>query len=108
MPVVEVVASGRRDGYRTEATFQVVRPDARPITVTLTIAADPTAHLVGGQWQEPELGEGTVTPLHIDFLGGQGEGASVGGRYLLEGDGGPRYRVTFPTTLFREGWGPKG
>jgi len=107
-PVVEVVASGRRDGYRTEATFQVVRPDDRPITITLTIAVDPTAHLAAGQWQEPGRGGGTVTPLHLDFLGGQGEGVSVGGRYLLEGDGGPRYRVTLPTTLLREGWGPGG
>jgi hypothetical protein len=106
--VVEVVASGRRDGYRTEATFQVVRPDDRPITLTLIIAVDPTAHLVGGQWQEPGRGGGTVTPLHLDFLGGQGEGASVGGRYLLGDDGGPRYRVTLPTTLLREGWGPGG
>lgn len=106
--MVEVVASGHRDGYRTEATFQVVRPDARPISVTLTVAVDPTAHLVVGRWQEPGRGGGTVTPIHLDFLGGQGEGVSVGGRYLLKDDGGPRYRVTLPTTLLREGWGPKG
>jgi len=107
-PVVEVVASGKRDGYRTEATFRVVRPDARPIIVTLTLAVDPTAHLIGGHWEEPGLGGGTVTPLHLDFLGGQGEGVSVGGRYRLEGDGGPRYRVTLPVTLLREGWGAQG
>ncbi len=105
-PVVEVVASGRRDGYRTEATFRVVRPDARPIMITLTLAVDPTAHLVAGRWEEPGLGGGKVTPLHLDFLGGQGEGVSIGGRYLLEADGGPRYRVTLPTTLLREGWNP--
>ncbi|NCO58589.1 MAG: hypothetical protein COW73_07985 [Nitrospirae bacterium CG18_big_fil_WC_8_21_14_2_50_70_55] len=104
-PVVEVVASGRRDGYRTEATVQVVRPDDRPITLTLTIAVDPTAHLVSGQWQEAGRGGGTVTPLRLDFLGGQGEGGSVGGRYLLEDDGGERYRVTLPPTLLRAGWG---
>jgi len=106
--VVEVVASGHRDGYRTEATFQVVRPDARPITVILTIAVDPTAHLVGGRWQEPGRGGGTVSLLQMDFLGGQGEGVSVGGRYLLEDDSGPHYRVTLPTTLLREGWGAQG
>ncbi len=105
--MVEVAASGHRNGYRTEATFRVVRPDARPITLTLTIVVDPTAHLIGGRWEEPGLGGGKVTPARLEFLGGQGEGASVGGRYLLEGEGGPRYRVTLPTTLLREGWGPR-
>jgi hypothetical protein len=38
-------------------------------------------------------------PIQVEFLGGQGSGASVGGRFLLEEGGKARYRVHLPPTV---------
>jgi hypothetical protein len=87
--------SGKRDGAQTSATAVFTLEDGRDLRVELSVVYNPTPALGAGQWKLGEDG-GVVMAESLKFLGGQGEGPSLGGRFRLEGDDGPRYRVTLP------------
>jgi hypothetical protein len=90
-----------RDGYVTESQFRLVDDHAGELFLVLRVAVDPTARLEGGRWTRTaggEMEDGAVVPIQVEFLGGQGSGASVGGRFLLQEAGTPRYRVQLPPT----------
>jgi len=91
----------RRDGYVTESQFRLVNDGAVELCLVLHVAVDPTARLEKGQWSRTageRVEEGEVVPIQVEFLGGQGSDASVGGRFLLQEAGEPRYRVNLPPT----------
>jgi len=91
----------RRDGYVTESQFRLVNDDAGELRLVLHVAVDPTARLEKGRWSRTageRAEEGEVAPIQVEFLGGQGSGASVGGRFLLQQAGESRYRVNLPPT----------
>jgi len=91
----------RRDGYVTESRFHLVNDDAEQLRLVLHVAVDPTARLEMGRWSRTageRVEEGEVVPIQVEFLGGQGSGASVGGRFLLQEGGEARYRVQLPPT----------
>jgi outer membrane biogenesis lipoprotein LolB len=87
--------SGKRDGAQTSAMAVFTLQDGRKLLVELSVVYNPTPSLGAGEWR---LGEdrGVVMAEAIKFLGGQGQGPSLGGRFRLDDDGGPRYRVTLP------------
>ena len=74
----------------------------------LVIVVDPQPSLESGTWNyDGPVGpaSGLVVPEHILFAGGQGDGASVGGSYLLQTDGVTRFRVSLrPQMLAGKGW----
>jgi len=91
----------RRDGYVTESQFRLVNDGAVELLLVLHVAVDPTARLEKGHWSRTageRVEEGEVVPIQVEFLGGQGSGASVGGRFLLQAAGVSRYRVHLPPT----------
>ena len=91
----------RRDGYVTASSFKLVAEDGAELRLVLNVAVNPTARLESGTWRFTAAGTetgGDVMPIEVEFLGGQGSGASVGGRFLLQEDGQVRYRVRLPPT----------
>ncbi|HEX5133240.1 MAG TPA: hypothetical protein VFX92_12230 [Candidatus Krumholzibacteria bacterium] len=91
--------TGQRDGAVTHAQVRIAL-DEGELRVELEIAYNPTPVLASGRWQLGEFG-GTVVAESLKFLGGQGEGPSLGGRFRLEDVGRPRYRVTLPLKPLR-------
>lgn len=91
--------SGARDGATTEAVAVFTLEDGDRIRVELHVAYNPTPVLSSGMWRRegttPE--EGVVREEALTFLGGQGGTPSVGGRFRLESNGTPRWRVVMPT-----------
>jgi hypothetical protein len=99
--LVEVTSwtlDGSRDGATTRATARLVLASGETMTLDLELSYDPTPVLAGGRWQVGDQG-GSVTAEHIRFVGGQGEGPSVGGDYVLVDERMlPRFRVQLPLT----------
>lgn len=110
LPVTELRAEGQRDGAATRAQLEFLGPGSLQLVLHLDIGYDPQPVLNGGSWtyQGPTgEGAGTVVAEAVTFSGGQGEGASVGGVYVLEDGNGPRFRVDLPLTAIQTpGWTP--
>lgn len=108
LPVTLAAAEGGRDGYRTQVTFRFEGGTDTELVVELTLAVNPQATLEGGRWQyvgPTGRAHGEVTAESLRFVGGQGEGASVGGVFVLQEGGTPRFRVTLPLTSTGHGYG---
>lgn len=89
---------GQRDGDRTRAVAQFTLAGGSRLELELLIAYDPTPVLAGGRWVSGDE-SGSVTAERVRFVGGQGEGPSVGGDYVLADERNlPRYRVQLPLT----------
>ena len=74
------------------------------MNVELRLNVDPQATLEEGVWSyEGPTGraEGEVRALELRFVGGQGEGASVGGRFELREAGQPRFLLNLPLSPLR-------
>jgi hypothetical protein len=82
----------------TNAAAVLTLEDGRRLHVELQIVYNPTPALGSGRWRldGPEGGTGDVRAESIKFLGGQGESPSLGGRFRLNENGNPRFRVTLP------------
>lgn len=99
--LVEVTSwsmDGSRDGATTTATARLALAGGEALTLELELSYDPQPVLAGGRWA---LGDqaGTVTAERVRFVGGQGEGPSVGGDYVLVDERNlPRFRVQLPLT----------
>jgi hypothetical protein len=90
-----------RDGYVTVSTFHLVGDAGATLTVVLNVSVNPTARLESGSWSAVAAAgetDGQVIPVQVEFLGGQGGGASIGGRFLLQAKGKARFRVDLPAT----------
>ena len=102
-PVSAYTISGARDGASTQATALFTLANGDRLSVELHVAYNPTPVLAGGHWRRegssPE--EGEVREESLKFLGGQGATPSVGGRFVLEKDGAPRWRVVLPVRPLR-------
>ena len=95
-------ASGTRDGDRTEARFEF-SDGTRTLVLELALSYDPQPVLAGGRWSLGTDG-GTIRAESVRFVGGQGEGPSVGGVYVLRDDDGDRFRVHLPLTRVADPW----
>ena len=86
---------GLRDGARTRALVVLTLGDGRELQFELVLDYDPAPVLTQGSWSSGGAG-GTVQAEAVRFVGGQGDGPSVGGQYLLLENGEPRFRVVLP------------
>lgn len=90
--------AGKRDGSTTRATATFTLADGERLVVELDIVYNPTPALGDGRWrlEGPAPASGKVHSESVKFLGGQGQGPSLGGRFRLEEQGVPRFRVVLP------------
>lgn len=98
-------ATGDRDGAQTSARFVFTASGEDDLVLDVVLGYDPQPTLVSGSWHRGAVA-GDVRSEGVRFVGGQGEGPSVGGTYRLEDASGPRFRVTLPLTRVGGGWGP--
>jgi hypothetical protein len=109
LPVRLVSLEGGRDGYQTQVTVRFEGGADTELVVELTLSVDPRASLEEGRWHyvgPTGRASGGVVPESLRFVGGQGEGASVGGIFLLQEAETPRFRLTLPLTSLRsQGYG---
>jgi hypothetical protein len=109
LPVELVSFEGTRDGERT-AVVAVFEGSAQArLEMRFALHYDPVPQLDGGTWTysgPTGRAEGVVRAESVRFVGGQGEGASVGGEYLLEENGISRFRVHLPLRGVESSWTP--
>lgn len=89
--------NGQRDGARTRAVTTWKLEDGESLHVELVFAYDPNPVLAEGHWLS-DTGGGTVESKGVRFVGGQGDGPSVGGRFVLLDDGEAKYVLDLPLT----------
>ncbi len=90
--------SGKRDGSVTRAIALFTLESGALLTLELEIVYNPTPSIGSGRWSidGDHAGSGEARAESLKFLGGQGEGPSLGGRFRLEENGTPRFRVVMP------------
>jgi hypothetical protein len=99
--------AGRRDGSTVRATATLTLADGGRLIVELDVVYIPTPSLDEGRWrlEGPAPASGVVQAESVKFLGGQGQQPSLGGRFRLEADGVPRFRVVLPPRpVEKPGW----
>ena len=108
LDLVLASVDGQRDGAQSRATFHFSGASTE-LHLDLVLEYDPQPVLSSGTWNyrgPTGTGEGTVRAESVRFVGGQGEGVSVGGVYLLEEEGSSRFRVRLPLTSIAQAWRP--
>lgn len=89
---------GKRDGATTRAVAALTLASGARLLLELEVAYNPAPTLHEGRWRidgaRPDSGE--VHAESMKFLGGQGEGPSLGGRFRLDRAAQPRFRVVLP------------
>ena len=90
--------SGKRDGAVTRVSAELTLDSSEQIRMELEVRYDPQPVLGTARWMldENQASSGEVLVESLKFLGGQGEGPSFGGRFRLEENGTPRFRVVLP------------
>ena len=91
--------TGKRDGATTRAVAILTLESGERLQLELVVVYNPTPALSSGQWSldGTQTGAGgEVRAESVRFLGGQGEGPSLGGRFRLYENGSPRFRVVLP------------
>ena len=90
--------NGMRDGATTQVSVKFVLENGERVQLELEVAYNPTPVLRSGFWRlDGKLsGSGNVKAKSMKFLGGQGEGPSLGGRFELEEGSQSRFRVVVP------------
>jgi hypothetical protein len=98
VPVTDYSIDGERDGSTTTAVAILTLGDGVHLRMELQVSYNPQPILSSGRWYSdstmPE--EGTMVERSMKFFGGQGEGPSLGGRFQLNQDNQPRFRIVLP------------
>lgn len=96
--VVAYTIEGRRDGDTTQALATFTLATGQHLRIVFDVVYNPTPALGDSRWSidGENANRGAVRAESVRFLGGQGEGPSLGGRFLLEGDDAPLFRVVLP------------
>jgi hypothetical protein len=96
--VTDYSIDGERDGSTTTAVAILTLEGGVHLRVELQVTYNPQPILRAGHWYSdgamPE--DGTVVERSMKFFGGQGEGPSLGGRFQLNQDNRPRFRIVLP------------
>ena len=89
---------GKRDGATTRAVAILTLESGERLRLELEVVYNPTPALGSGHWSfdGTRTGAGEVRAESVRFLGGQAEGPSLGGRFRLDENGSPRFRVDLP------------
>jgi len=89
---------GKRRDATTRAVATFVLESGERLQLELVVSYNPTPVLDSGLWRldGPRSATGQVRDESLKFTGGQGEGPSLGGRFRLEENGLPRFRVVLP------------
>jgi hypothetical protein len=97
-PVIQYEISGGRDGASTHALATLEFEKSRRLHLDFEVVYNPTPALGEGHWTLEGAGQasGEIVAESVRFVGGQGEGPSIGGRYQLNENGSPRFRVELP------------
>ncbi len=90
--------SGKRDGATTKAVATFTLETGERLRIELEVVYNPTSSLGSGRWRidGARPGSGEVRAESVNFTGGQAQGPSLGGRFRLEENGSPRFRVVLP------------
>lgn len=90
--------NGKRDGATTRVVAILTLESGERLQLELVVVYNPVPALGSGHWSfdGTQAGAGEVRAESVRFLGGQGEGPSVGGRFRLDENGSPRFRVVLP------------
>ena len=96
--VTNYQVSGKRDGATTQVFIIFQLENDERLQLELEITYNPVPVLQSGYWKinGKESSSGNVQAKSLKFLGGQGEGPSLGGRFQLEDNSQPRFRVFIP------------
>ena len=96
--VTNYQVNGMRDGATTQVSVKFVLKNGERVQLELEVVYNPTPVLRSGFWRlDGKLsGSGNVKAKSMKFLGGQGEGPSLGGRFELEEGSQSRFRVVVP------------
>ena len=96
--VTNYQVSGKRDGATTEVFIIFQFKNDERAQLELEVSYNPTPILSSGHWQidGKKSSSGEVRAVSLKFLGGQGEGPSLGGSFQLEESSQPRFRVVIP------------
>ena len=96
--VTNYQVNGMRDGATTQVSIEFVLENGERVQLDLEVVYNPTPILRSGYWRldGKQSGSGNVQAKSLRFLGGQGEAPSLGGRFELEEDSRPRFRVVVP------------
>lgn len=82
--VREYRVSGKRDGATTRVSITYVLASGERVQLELEVVYNPIPVLRSGYWSIDGIKSGAVEAESLTFLGGQGEGPSLGGRFLLK------------------------
>jgi hypothetical protein len=99
VPCTMQSVTGRREGYLAHTTIQFAAERGDRITIHITVSVNPQPRMEQGTWELEAAGAaagGNVTPARVEFLGGQGGAAGIGGKFFLNENGHPRFRLRFP------------
>lgn len=90
--------SGNRDGATTQVFVIFQLENNERLQIELEITYNPVPVLRSGSWRidGKESSSGNVKAESLKFLGGQGEGPSIGGRFQLVDNFQPRFRAFIP------------
>ena len=96
--VTNYQVSGKRDGATTQVFIVYQLENDERLQLELEITYNPVPVLQSGYWKinGKESSSGSVQAKSLKFLGGQGEGPSLGGQFQLEDNSQPRFRVFIP------------
>ena len=96
--VTNYQVNGMRDGATTKVSIKFVLENGERVQLDLEVVYNPTPILRSGYWRldGKKFASGNVHAKSLKFLGGQGEGPSLGGRFELEDASQSRFRVVVP------------
>jgi len=96
--VTNYQVSGKRDGATTQVLIIFKLENDERLQLELEITYNPVPVLKSGYWKinGKESSSGNVQAKSLKFLGGQGEGPSVGGQFQLKDNSQPRFRAFIP------------
>jgi|TARA_B110000240_G_scaffold115533_1_gene129553 hypothetical protein len=89
---------GKRDGALTQGFIIFQLENNESIQLELEVTYNPIPILTSGYWKtlENESIRGKVQTISLKFLGGQGEGPSLGGSFDLKYKSETRFKVFIP------------
>jgi len=96
--VTDYQTYGNREGATTQVFILFQFKNNERAQLKLEVTYNPIPILSSGNWKTDgnKSSSGDVRAISLKFLGGQGDGPSLGGTFQLEESSKPRFRVVIP------------